>query len=228
MTDGNATRSLHDVLGRLEALGSEKMRLLVVRHGGPGDAYGVKLGDVRALAKGIRSDHALGLELWACGQYEAMLLATLILKPKALGAADIDRMVGSVGYAQVADYLMTNVVKLHPDREALRLCWMEAPEPMRARAGWSLTADRVPRDPQGLDLARLLDRIEREMADAPAEAQWTMNFCLAQIGIHVADLRGRAIAIGERLGLYRDYPVTKGCTSPFAPSWIREMVSRQA
>jgi hypothetical protein len=25
----------------------------------------------------------------------------------------------------------------------------------------------------------------------------------------------------------REYPVSKGCTSPFAPIWIKEMVSRQ-
>jgi hypothetical protein len=40
-------------------------------------------------------------------------------------------------------------------------------------------------------------------------------------------LRKRAIAIGEKLGIYRDYPVSKGCTSPFAPSWINEMVRRE-
>jgi hypothetical protein len=32
--------------------------------------------------------------------------------------------------------------------------------------------------------------------------------------------------VGEKLGIYRDYPVSKGCTSPFAPIWINAMVSR--
>ena len=36
-----------------------------------------------------------------------------------------------------------------------------------------------------------------------------------------------ALAIGEKLGIYRDYPVSKGCTSPFAPIWIKEMVKRK-
>jgi hypothetical protein len=60
------------------------------------------------------------------------------------------------------------------------------------------------------------------------EVQWTMNSCLAGIGIHFPKHRERAIAIGERLGIYRDYPVSKGCTSPFAPIWINEMVRRQS
>jgi 3-methyladenine DNA glycosylase AlkD len=73
----------------------------------------------------------------------------------------------------------------------------------------------------------LLDRLETEMGGAAPEVQWTMNSCLANIGIYHAEYRARAIAIGERLGIYRDYPVSKGCTSPFAPIWIHEIVRRQ-
>lgn len=54
-----------------------------------------------------------------------------------------------------------------------------------------------------------------------------MNSCLAQIGIQFPAHCKRAIAIGESLGIYRDYPVSKGCTSPFAPIWIDAMVKRQ-
>jgi 3-methyladenine DNA glycosylase AlkD len=95
------------------------------------------------------------------------------------------------------------------------------------RAGWSLTSGRIAKTPDGLDLAALLDRIESEMGNAAPEVQWTMNSCLAGIGIHFPKHRKRAIAIGEKLGIYRDYPVSKGCTSPFAPIWINEMVRRQ-
>jgi 3-methyladenine DNA glycosylase AlkD len=65
------------------------------------------------------------------------------------------------------------------------------------------------------------------MKTAPPEAQWTMNSCLAQIGIHFPAHRKRALAIGEKLGVYRDFPVSKGCTSPFAPVWIHAMVKRK-
>lgn len=65
------------------------------------------------------------------------------------------------------------------------------------------------------------------MATAAPEAQWTMNFCLAGIGMHHLMLHQRAIAIGEELGIDRDFPVSKGCTSLFAPIWTNEMVRRQ-
>jgi 3-methyladenine DNA glycosylase AlkD len=54
------------------------------------------------------------------------------------------------------------------------------------------------------------------------------RYTLAEIGIHFPKLRLRAIAIGDTLGIYRDYPLSKGCTSPFAPIWIDEMVRRQS
>ena len=46
-------------------------------------------------------------------------------------------------------------------------------------------------------------------------------------GVAAADNWSTSPAIGEALGLYRDYPVSKGCTAPFAPIWIKEMVSRK-
>ena len=52
------------------------------------------------------------------------------------------------------------------------------------------------------------------MENADSVVQRTMNNTLAEIGIHVPTLRKRAIAIGEKLGIYRDYPVSKGWTSP--------------
>ncbi len=136
-------------------------------------------------------------------------------------------MVRSVTFVQVADWLNSYVVKDHPNKETLRNKWMASGNSMAARAGWRLTAGRVVKSPQGLDLAALLDRIESEMGSAAPEVQWTMNCCLAEIGIHFPKHRKRALAIGEKLGIYRDYPVSKGCTSPFAPIWINAMVSRQ-
>jgi 3-methyladenine DNA glycosylase AlkD len=218
--------NLQETLKRLEALGNERMRAQNIKNGGHENQFGVRLGDIRKVAKEIKADHGLAMDLWETGNIDARLLAILLIKPKDLSAEVVDRMVRSAGFAQVADWLTAYVVKKHPDRERLRQGWMTDDDPWAARAGWSLTSDRIGKEPEGLDLPALLDRIEREMGDAAPEVQWTMNFCLAGIGIHEPGLRERAIAIGDRLGIYRDYPVPKGCTSPFAPIWINEMVSR--
>lgn len=218
--------TLQETLDLLQGRGDPKLREQNVKRGAPGNHFGVKMGDVRAIARPLKGDHDLGLQLWETGNVDAMLLATLVLRPKLLSDAEIERMAAAVTWTWLADWLMTNVVKQHPGKEALRLRWMASDHPMLSRAGWSLTTERVIRNPDGLDLTGLLDRIEREMGSAPAPAQWTMNYCLAEIGINFPEHRRRAVAIGETLGLYRDYPVSKGCTSPFAPTWIAAMVGR--
>jgi 3-methyladenine DNA glycosylase AlkD len=219
--------TLQETLTQLKELGNEKMRVQNTRNGADDNQFGVKLGDIRLLAKTIKTNHQLALSLWETSNVDARLLSTLLIDPKALSASEMDRMVRSVTFMQVADWLTAYVVRQHPDQETLRKKWMLSSEPMAARAGWSLTSGRVVRSPEGLDLSTLLDRIESEMSSAAPQVQWTMNATLAQIGICFPLHRERALAIGEKLGLYRNYPVSKGCTSPFAPIWIREMVKRQ-
>ena len=221
------TLTLQDTLAQLEALGNERMRAQNKRNGAGDNQFGVRLGDIRQVAKKIKAGRELAMALWETGNIEARLLAILLLKPKDLTTADLERMVREVSFVQVADWFNAYIVSKHPDRESLREAWMNSDHPWAARAGWNLTSQHISASPEGIDLAALLDRIESEMPSAPAEVQWTMNFCLAGIGIHSAEQRERAISIGETLGIYRDYPVPKGCTSPFAPIWINEMVRRQ-
>jgi 3-methyladenine DNA glycosylase AlkD len=228
-----ATTTLKDALRELESLGNAGVRAQNAKSGpwGPGagdNQFGVKHGDIRVLAKKIKADHTLAMSLWETGNIDAQYLAILLIKPKDLSAKEVDRLVRSVTFGWVADWLNNYVVKQHPDKETLRQEWMATGDRWAARAGWSLTAERVVKSPDGLDPPGLLDRIESEMGTADPVVQWTMNSALAEIGIHFPKLRDRAIAIGEKLGIYRDYPCSKGCTSPFAPIWINEMVKRQS
>ena len=220
--------TLEDALEQLEALGNVKVRAQNAKGGAGDNQFGVSLGDIRGLAKKVKTDHPLALSLWETGNVDAQFLATLLIQPKKLSAGEMDRLVRSITFVRVADWLSAYVVRQHPDKETLRQAWMATADRWAARAGWDLTAERVGKSPDGLDVPALLDRIESGMAGADPAVQWTMNNALAGIGIHFPEHRKRAIAIGEKLGIYRDWPVSKGCTSPFAPTWINAMVSRQA
>jgi 3-methyladenine DNA glycosylase AlkD len=219
--------TLKETLSQLKSLGNEKVRTHNKKNGAGDNQFGVMLGEIRKLAAKIKSDDRLAAALWDTGNIDARLLAILLIKPKSLSRDAMDRMVRSGSFVQVADWLNAYIVKSHPDKESLRQSWMQDDDPWAARAGWSLTAERIRKSPDGIDLPKLLERIESEMGTAAPPVQWTMNSCLAGIGIHVPKLRKRAVAIGEKLGIYSDYPVSKGCTSPFAPIWIGEMVRRQ-
>ncbi|MFF3276724.1 DNA alkylation repair protein [Streptomyces chrestomyceticus] len=211
-------------MAELAELDDPKTRAVNERHG---DDHGVNLSKLRALAKRLKTQQELARQLWETGDTAARLLATLICRPKAFGRDELDVMLRSARTPKVHDWLVNYVVKKNPYAEELRLAWSADPDPVVASAGWALTTERVAKKPEDLDLAGLLDTIEAEMKDAPDRLQWAMNQCLAQIGIEHAEYRTRAIDIGERLQVLKDYPTSPGCTSPFAPVWITEMVRRK-
>lgn len=213
-----------EVMAELAALEDPKARQVNEKHG---DDHGVNLGKLRALAKRLKTQQELARRLWETDDTAARLLAILICRPKAFGRDELDAMLRQARTPKVHDWLVNYVVKKNPHSEELRVAWFADPDPVVASAGWALTTERVAKKPEGLDLTGLLDVIEAEMKDAPERLQWAMNHCLAQIGIEHAELRTRAIAIGERLEVLKDYPTSPGCTSPFAPIWINEMVRRQ-
>ncbi|MFE6771472.1 DNA alkylation repair protein [Streptomyces fimicarius] len=212
------------VMEELAGLEDPKMRAVNERHG---DDHGVNLGKLRALAKRLKTQQDLARDLWATDDTAARLLALLICRPRAFGRDELDAMLREARAPKVHDWLVNYVVKKSPHAEELRLAWTEDPDPVVASAGWALTTERVAKKPEGLDLAGLLDTVEAEMKDAPDRLQWAMNHCLAQIGIQHPGHRARAIAVGERLEVLKDYPTPPNCTSPYAPAWIAEMVRRQ-
>jgi 3-methyladenine DNA glycosylase AlkD len=211
-------------MAELAGLEDPKARAVNERHG---DDHGVNLGKLRALAKRLKTQQELARELWATDDTAARLLALLICRPKAFGRDELDAMLREARAPKVHDWLVNYVVKKNPHAEELRLAWSADPDPVVASAGWALTTERVAKRPEILDLPGLLDAIEAEMKDAPDRLQWAMNHCLAQIGIEHAEHRTRAVDIGERLEVLKDYPTSPGCTSPFAPTWIAEMVRRK-
>ena len=215
---------LEEALSELAALEDPKQRAANERRG---DDHGINLSRMRALAKRIKTDQELARELWATGDTAARLLALLVCRPADFTADELDTMLRDTRPPKVNDWFVNYVAKKTPIAEELRLRWFDDPDPTVAAAAWSLTTVRVRNHPDGLDLAGLLDRIERDLKEAPSRLQWAMNETLATIGIFHPAERARAREIGERLQVLADYPTAPGCTSPFAPLWIDEIVRRR-
>ncbi|MEV4953193.1 DNA alkylation repair protein [Paenarthrobacter nitroguajacolicus] len=212
------------LMAELAALEEPRAREVNEKHG---DDHGVNLSKLRAVAKRLKTQQDLSRELWDTGDTAARLLALLICRPKAFERAELDSMLREARTPKVQDWLVNYVVKKSPHSGDLRVAWFSDPDPVVASAGWALTSERVVKRPEGLNLVQLLDVIEAEMKGAPDRLQWAMNHCLAQIGIVFPEHRARALDIGERLEVLKDYPTPPNCTSPFAPAWINEMVRRK-
>ena len=71
--------SLADVMTDLERLGTEQTRKTFARHGAPVDQmFGVKVGDLKIVARKIKGRQDLALELYETGNSDAMYLAGMV------------------------------------------------------------------------------------------------------------------------------------------------------
>lgn len=194
---------------------------------------GAQLGDLRKIAKEIKKDHALAMELWQTGEYMPRQLALLIMDPKLLNQTVIDELDqemqqhADAEQLQLADWLMANQLTKTKQAIALMQSWRDSPSVLQRRLFWYYQGrlrwtGQTPPD----DTEELLNLIEARIEEEQAAVQWAMNFTAAQIGIFQQEYRQRCIELGERTGLYKDMKVAKNCTPDYLPEWIAMQVAK--
>ncbi len=195
---------------------------------------GTKLGEIKKRGAVIKKDHELAIELWAIGGYHPRLLSTLIFDKKLLTPDVLERLAADMSQHneneqnQLADWLLANQLMKDKQTRALLLRWQENASPILRRLFWYHQARlrwTGKAAPENSD--KLLDSLEQDMADAPPEVQWAMNFCAGQIGVHEPKFRSRCIKLGKQTGLYKDDPVAKNCTPSYLPEFIRIEVAKR-
>ncbi|MDN6122421.1 MAG: DNA alkylation repair protein, partial [Brevibacterium sp.] len=81
--------NVDSVMETLAAMEDPKARAINERHG---DDHGVNLTKLRAVAKELKKNDGLALELWNTGDTAARLVAILIMRPRSYAASQLDAM----------------------------------------------------------------------------------------------------------------------------------------
>lgn len=186
-----------------------------------------KLGDLRNIAKEIKKDHSLAMELWATGKFMPRQLAILIMDGKLITPdlmTKLDKDMQTHPYDernQLTDWLMAN--QLTKDKKSIELIqsWENSPSALQRRIFWYYQGrlrwvGQIP--PKNTEY--LLTAIENRISGEQPEVQWAMNFTAGWIGIFDKQYRERCIAIGEKMGLYKGEMISKGCTPNYLPEFI--------
>lgn len=194
-----------------------------------------KMGDLKKLAKDIKINHALAMELWSTGEYPPRLLAILIMDAKLLSQEFIDKLDSDIQVhnpeekLQLMDWLMAN--QLTKNRKAIALIesWRNSSSVLQRRTFWYYQARLrwVGQSPPA-NTEQLLSYIEKDIESEEPEVQWAMNFTAAQIGIFQPEFRSRCIDLGQKIGLYKNEKVSKGCTPNYLPELIAIQVKKLA
>lgn len=195
---------------------------------------GTPMGALRKIAKEIKKDHELAMELWSTSNFSTRLLAILIMDKKLLSQEVIDQLDSDLKAhehderMQLADWLMANQLTKDKKTIELILSWEHSPSSTQRRIYWYYQArlrwtGQTPPD----NTDQLLTAIEKNLSSEVEEVQWAMNFTAAWIGVYDVSYRERCVAIGEKTGLYKDEIVAKGCTPNYLPDFISIEVAKR-
>jgi 3-methyladenine DNA glycosylase AlkD len=186
-----------------------------------------KLGDLRKIAKDIKKDHELAIELWSTGKFLPRQLAILIMNNKLLSEdlinkLDHDMQVHSFNERnQLIDWLMAN--QLSKDKKTITLMesWQNSSSSLKRRIFWYYQARlRWLGQTPPPNTEELLSAVEKQIENEEPEVQWAMNFTAGWIGVYDKKYRTRCIEVGKNTGLYKGEMVSKGCTPNYLPEFI--------
>ena len=185
------------------------------------------LGDLRKIAKDIKKDHELAMELWSTGKFLPRQLAILIMDNKLLSQdlinkLDKDMQAHSLDERnKLMDWLMAN--QLSKDKKTITLMesWENSPSSLQRRIFWYYQARlRWLGQTPPPNTEELLSAIEKQIKKEEPEVQWAMNFTAGWIGVYDKKYRARCIEVGKKTGLYKGEMVSKGCTPDYLPEFI--------
>lgn len=186
-----------------------------------------KLGDLRKIAKDIKKDHELAMELWSTKRFFARLLAILIMDNKRVSQDSIDELDrdmqshSSDERNQLMDWFMANQLTKDKKTVALIESWENSHSTLQRRTFWYYQARlRWTGQTPPANTPELLNKIEANIAKEEPEVQWAMNFTAGWIGVYEKQYRNQCVALGERTGLYKGEMVSKGCTPNYLPEFI--------
>lgn len=196
-------------------------------------APNTRLGDLRKIAKEIKTDHQLAMELWQSKEFLARQLAILIMDKKLLTAEAIDALDRDMQEhpeeesKQLIDWLMANQLAKSKPTKLLMESWMDSHSPLQRRIYWYYQGrlrwmGQTP--PSNTEF--LIEKIEERILEENPLVQWAMNFTAAQIGIFQEEYRQRCVRLGEETGLFKDEMVAKNCTPNYLPQYIEMQVAK--
>ncbi|HFU3803296.1 TPA: DNA alkylation repair protein [Streptococcus suis] len=192
--------------------------------------YGVPMGAISGIAKAYKNRLDLFVPLWQTGVLEAQYLAIQIAKtkPDQLTLTALETCLNEQVSVNVLDKLASIILSKRKDRKDWEEYLLTQNQAIFQRLGWFLRAKYFAgKTATDQEIEQTLTYINEHLQTADPLIQWTMNQCLVEIAVTYPDYLEKGRSIGQKLGVYSEMKVAKGCTSAYAPDWIEALLKRK-
>jgi 3-methyladenine DNA glycosylase AlkD len=218
--------NVDEVMAQLQAMGSESIKKILLKHGVKEPFFGVKVEHLKTIQKKVKTDYELAKGLFETGNADAMYLAGLITDDAKMTKADLQRWVQLALSNNIGEYTVPWVAAGSPYGFELGLEWIYSPEERIAASGWATLANLVSLKPDSeLDmdeLKALLTRIGHTIHSSPNRVRYQMNSFIIATGAYVSALTAEALATAKNNGTVMVDMNGTACKVPAAADYIKK------
>lgn len=170
---------------------------------------GVRIPDLRRLAREIGVDHDLALDLWAAGYRETRILAGLVADPDLVDPVLMNDWAADLSDWEVCDQNCINLFRKTAWAWEKAIEWVFREEEFVRRAGYVLVAALAVHEKEVSDqrFIDLLPLVEANADDDRNLVKKAANWALRQIGKKNVELNQAAVELAVRL---KDHPTKSG------------------
>lgn len=221
------------VMAELKRSGTAQARKIYARHGVRGDQYGVSYAVLGRLKKQIKTDHALAVALWASGNHDARVLATMVADPEQIDlrlATAWSKDLDNYGLSDALAGLLAKSPKVR-DRYAR---WTKSKNEWLGVLGYGILNRRAldvdtPVDEIVNDqvLAGYIAEIEKSIHGRPNRTRHAMNMALVAIGVRNPRLQKLALEAAKRIGKVEVDHGQTSCQTPDAAAYIKKTLAHR-
>jgi 3-methyladenine DNA glycosylase AlkD len=203
---GEIMPTITSIMAELKKKGSEKTCQMYARHGmATKNMFGVSMADLKVIAKTIKKQQTLALELYETGNSDAMYLAGLVADGSRMTKKQLIAWAeGAANLQMISEYTVPWVTVENPEGRDLAMQWIKSKKEHFATSGWCTYSGFLAIKPDAelnlLEIESLLATIVKEINGTQNRVRYTMNNFVIAVGTYVKPLVKQAKASARQMG----------------------------
>ncbi len=217
-----------EIIYKLEQMGTEQNIKTYKKHGVKEPLFGVSIANLKKLKKEIKYDSNLALQLWEYGNYDAMILAMLILNPKDINLTLGKKLIENVHNYMTCFYLAQAISESNIAIDFLKLFLNDDKEYYQACAFDILSI--LLKDKKEVSeeiIEKSLLYIKNNIHQRKNRAKYSMNSSLIAIGVYLDKYTKEVIDISKEVGRVEVDHGDTSCKTPLAYEYIDKSLKRK-
>lgn len=220
-----------EVMKELESLGTEQTRKIYRNHGADIDQYGVSIANIKKLAKKLKGQHVVGMELLHSGNVDAIYLSQYVLNPQYLERSDLEEVIELTEYYMILDNVVAPLIARNEELvNELLYEYLESDNNRKQQVAYSVYSLVLGSyDDELIDYKHVKDTIEyvkHNIHSSENRVRYSMNNFLIAAAAANSDITDLSKEVAKHIGKVHVYMGKTSCKVPDAHSYIEKIEAR--